>query len=109
VAGVTISSLSTEYVLVPIRAASQGAPYNPTGLTVEMAFIDGWAKPTSMQWNDASWAWSTPVNGYYAAQCLVGPGTGGVVLAIGTWNVWVMITGNPEVPVLVSTGILTVT
>ena len=107
-AGTTISSLSTQYIYVPVRAYAQGLPFNPTALTVQMAFVDGWSKPTGGQFNTASWAWTTPVNGYYAAQCLVGPGAGGFVLAIGTWNVWVQVTGNPEVPVLVSGGTLTV-
>ena len=107
--GTTISSLSTQYVYVPVRAYSQGLPYNPTALTVQMAFVDGWSKPTGPEWNAASWAWTTSANGYYDAQCLVGPGAGGVPLAIGTWNVWVMITGSPEVPVLVSGGTLTIT
>lgn len=105
-AGVTISHLSTQYVLAPIRAWSQGQPYNPTGLTVQMAFVNGWSPPGS--WNDASWAWTTAVNGYYAAQCLVGPENSGVVLAIGTYDVWVQVTGDPEVPVIV-TGTLTIT
>ncbi len=106
-AGVTISSLSTQYVLQPVRAWSQGQPYNPTGLTVQMAFISGWAKPTSLEWNTASWAWTTTVNGYYTAQCLVGP-DGGVDLAVGTYNIWVQVTGSPEVPVA-PTGTLTIT
>lgn len=94
---------------MPIRAFSQGALFNPTALTVQMAFIDGWTKPAAPDWNPASWAWTTPVNGYYAAQCLVGPENGGKVLAVGTWNVWVQVTGSPEVPVLLSGGTLTIT
>jgi hypothetical protein len=109
VAGTTISSLSTQYVYVPVRAFSQNALYNPTALTVQMAFVDGWSKPADEDWNPASWAWTTSANGYYAAQCLVGPENDGVVLAVGTWNVWVQVTGSPEVPVLVSGGTLTIT
>lgn len=109
VAGTTISSLSTVYILVPIRAYSAGVPFNPTALTVQMAFINGWAKPGAPDWNAASWAWTTAVNGYYAAQCLVGPGTGGKVLAVGTWNVWVQVTASNEVPILNSGGTLTIT
>ena len=106
-AGVTISSLSTQYVLVPVRAYSQGLPYNPTSLTVQMAFISGWGKPSGASWNPASWASVSAVNGYYLAQCLVGPLDGGIPLAVGTWNVWLQVTGLPEIPVLV-TGTLTV-
>jgi hypothetical protein len=99
-AGVTISSLSTQYVLVPVRAYSLGQPYNPTALDAEMAFVSGWAKPTDEQWNTASWAWTTTSNGYYAVQCLVGPSSDPLIsLATGTYNIWVQISGNPEIPV----------
>ena len=106
-AGASISTLSTQYVIVPVRAYSGGVPYNPTGLTVQMAFISGWGKPADEDWNDASWSSSSTVNGYYQAQCLVGPGAGGVVLATGTYDVWTQVTGSPEVPIQVS-GTLTI-
>ena len=80
-AGASISTLSTQYVIVPVRAYSGGVPYNPTGLTVQMAFISGWGKPADEDWNDASWSSSSTVNGYYQAQCLVGPGAGGAATA----------------------------
>lgn len=105
-AGVTISHLSTQYALVPVRAWSAGLPFNPTALTVQMAFVNGWSPPAS--WNTASWASTSAVNGYYLAQCLVGPENGGVDLAVGSYDVWVQITGSPEVPVIVC-GTLTVT
>ncbi len=108
-AGVTIPSVSTQYIQVPVRAWSQGLPFNPTDLTVQMAFIDGWAKPITADWNAASWASLTAVNGVYLAQCLVGPQNGGVDLGIGTWNVWVQVTSSPEIPVLISGGTLTIT
>ena len=106
-AGVSISSLSTQYILVPVRAQSMGLPYNPTGLTVEMAFIDGWAEPGSGDWNAASWASTSTVNGAYLAQCLVGP-EGTITLAIGAYQTWVRITGSPEIPVI-ATGTTTIT
>jgi hypothetical protein len=109
VPGTTISSLSTQYVLVPIRAFSEGVLYNPTALEVQMAFIAGWSKPTEESWQPAEWAWTTSENGYYSAQCLIGPGDGGYDLAVGTYNVWVQVTGSPEVPVLQSVGTLTIT
>ena len=104
-AGVSISHLSTQFILQPVRAWSGGIPFNPTALPVSMAFVVDQSEPVS--WNTASWAWTTPVNGYYAAQCLVGPQNGGVSLAIGTYDVWVQITGSPEIPVIV-TGTLTI-
>ena len=105
-AGVTISHLSTQYVLVPVRAWTQGQPYNPTSLPVAMAFVNGWSPPGT--WNTAEWAWTAAVNGYYAAQCLVGPENSGVDLAAGTYDVWVQVTGTTEVPVI-NTGTLTIT
>jgi hypothetical protein len=107
VAGVTISSLSTQYVLATVRSWQDGAPYNPTALTVQMAFTTPWYKPTVEQWNTAEWAWTTTGSGSYAAQCLVGP-DGGVNLGIGTYLVWIQVTGSPEVPVA-SVGTLTIT
>lgn len=86
-----LSVLSTEYVEVPITA-----PDNPTADTVQMAFILNGASPGSGDWKSAIW---TTVNGVYYACCLVGPGSGGVVLAVGSYKVWVKITDNPEVPV----------
>jgi hypothetical protein len=108
VPGTSLSALSTQYILIPVRATSGGAPYNPTADVVAMAFADGWAEPGSGAWNTGSWASTSTVNGYYLAQCLVGPQNGGNVLAIGTWNVWLRITDNPEVPVI-SAGTLTIT
>lgn len=90
---------SLEYVRVPMAAEKSGAPYNPTGDTVAMAFIAGPAAPTSGDWKTASW--DTDASTYpptYYAQCLVGPG-GTVTFAAGTWTVWVKVTDSPEVPV----------
>ena len=106
-AGTSISSLSTQYILVPVRAASQGVPYNPTALDVQMAFISGWGKPAGEDWNTAGWASTSTINGYYEVQCLVGPGSGGVPLTVGTYNLWLQITGDPEIPVAVP-GTLTI-
>ena len=106
-AGTSLSSLSTQYVLVPIRAYYQGQPYNPTALPVQMAFISGWAKPGGGDWKTASWAWTTAVNGYYAAQWLVGP-TGTATLAVATYNVWTWVEGVSEQPIQTS-GTLTIT
>jgi hypothetical protein len=108
VAGFSMSSLSTQYVQVPVRAQSMGLPFNPTGLSVQMAFIDGWTEPGSGDWNTASWASTSTVNGAYLAQCLVGPENSGVPLAIGTYQTWVKVISSPEVPVI-STGTLTIT
>lgn len=95
-ADVIISSLSTEYVQVPVQAIVNGAPYNPTSDTVQMAFV-----PVSSSNYPVSWftgSWSTTVQGNFLAQCLVGPLNGGVILAPGTYTVWVKIIDSPEVP-----------
>jgi hypothetical protein len=73
------------------------AGVNPTGDTVQMAFlaVPPPTQPTSLQWNTAAWqSTSTP----YIALCLVGPG-GTIQLTAGQWYVWVKITASPEVPV----------
>lgn len=102
-----MSALSTQYVQTPVRAFQQGQPYNPTGDAVVMAFIAGFGEPGNTDWKTASWAWTTAINGYYIAQCLVGPG-GTITLAQGTYAVWIKITDNPEIPVI-NTGSLTIT
>lgn len=96
-ADTTVSSLSTEYVQVPIQAVVNGAPYDPTGDPVFMAFVPVGISNYPVSWFGGSW--STTVQGNFLAQCLVGPGAGGVVLAPGFYTVWVKITDSPEVPV----------
>jgi hypothetical protein len=92
---ITISRLSTEYVQVQVTFTVSGAQVNPTGDTVQMAFTHGGALPGVSDWHTASWETAGTV---HYAQCLVGP-SGGVVLAPGTWNVWLKVTDSPEVPV----------
>jgi hypothetical protein len=95
-----ISSASTEYIRVPVASERSGAPYDPTGDTVVMAFLAGAGPPESGDWKTASW--DTDVTTYpptYLAQCLIGPSGGTVTLTAGVWSVWVKITDSPEVPV----------
>jgi hypothetical protein len=91
------SSLSLQYV--PVQITVQVGV--PTGDTVQFAFTTGGADPQAGDWKTASWATNITglPNGVYIAQCLVGPG-GAVQLAAGTYQIWVKITDNPEVPVL---------
>jgi len=93
------ASTSREYVPVPVSAMVAGVPYDPTGDTVQMAFVAGFGEPASGDWKAA--VWDSAGGGRYFAQCLIGPG-GTVVLAPGVWNVWVKITDSPEVPVRLS-------
>lgn len=94
----TISSMSKEYVLVPVSARENGLPIDPTSSTVEMAFAPADVDPE--EWNAASW--ETAGSKHYA-RCLVGPGE--VELSKGFFNVWVRVTDNPEMPVLLAGGL----
>jgi hypothetical protein len=90
----SIYATSLEEVPVSVTAP---ASVNPTGDTVQMAFLSvpPPTQPTSLQWNVATWqTTSTP----YIALCLVGPG-GTIQLASGQWYVWLRITASPEIPV----------
>lgn len=103
-----ISHLSTEYLLVPVSAVKNGSPYNPTGDTVQFAFMPA---PTQVPQN-TDWvagAWDTDSGNLiypYSAKCLIGP-SGIISLGLGTYTIYVKITDNPETPVLIG-GQLTV-
>lgn len=92
------SSLSTEYVPVDVKATVHGAPYDPSADAVAFAFMtNSSATPSSGDWHAGSW--DTIGLNRWVAQCLVGPGTGGVALSTGTYWIWVKVTDDPEVPV----------
>lgn len=93
----TYSSLSLEYVRVPVSAVAAGVAVNPTGDTVQLAFITPLTNPTSGDWKAGSWD-TEAATGTYFAQCLIGP-SGTITLAAGTYAVWVKVTDNPEIPV----------
>lgn len=100
---ISISHLSLQYVGVPIKSTSlTGASANPTSDTVQMAFMPTpTQQPQSADWQAAIWATSAINTLYpYTAFCLVGPG-GTITLGQGTYIIWVKITDNPEVPVLI--------
>jgi len=103
----TISSLSTVFIQIPVRAFMEGQPYNPTGDDVAMAFTTGWTDPGSGDWHTASWT-TGELGETYLAQLLVGPGAGGLALGVGTYSIWLKVTDNPEVPVM-QPGQLTIT
>lgn len=106
-ASIAKSRLDTSFVQVPVQAIVDGKSYDPTADVVKLAFMAGWALPGSGDWHAGQWSTSAAA-GIYLAQCLVGPGTGGLNLAAGTYTVWVQITDNPEVPVI-NAGTLAVT
>lgn len=99
---VQMSRLSLQYLNVPVQAFRGGTAYNPTPDVVQFAFIDNVGSvPTSGQWVNGSWITIANYNYPYAAQCLVGPG-GATAPTTGTYTVWLQITDNPEVPVLIA-------
>lgn len=101
-ATLTQSVLSTQYVQVQIRATKNGAAFNPATDVVALAFVPftraSPQPPVSADWHTGSWE-SDP-DGTYWAQILVGPANGGLVLAVGSYRIYVRVTDSPEVPVL---------
>lgn len=99
---IILSHLSTEYVLIPVAVTKSGVPYDPTGDTVQMAFMPTPTQvPTTGDWQDASWDTDTTNILYpYTAKCLVGPSDGTITLGTGTYVIYLKITDNPETPVL---------
>lgn len=95
------SHLSLEYVYVPVSATKLGATYNPTGDTVQFAFMPTPTQvPQTSDWQTGAWdTVSTDVIYPYRAKCLVGPG-GTIVLTVGIYVIYIKITDNPEIPVL---------
>jgi len=95
-----LSSLSTEYVTVPMSVTKDGVPYNPTSDPVQFAFVTGTSTPPQTgSWVAGEWD-TLPGPIYpYQAKCLIGP-AGTITLAPGTYIRWVKVTDNPEVPVL---------
>ena len=93
------SVLSTAYVQVPVTAFGTAGTYNPTGDAVQFAFTPVTFPVTS----PSAWAtgvWAVFPGPAYWAQCLVGPGSGGTALPVGTYQVWLKVSDDPEVPVL---------
>ena len=90
-----ISSLSVEYVHVPITSNLDTGDLND--LTVQLAIVPDGQEPVTGDWKTGTWI------GNHAA-VLVGPGAT-ITLTDGTYDVWVKITATPEVPVLLSGSI----
>lgn len=82
-----ISSQSTEYILVAVTASVV-----VTGDPVALAFTAPGTDPASGDWLTGNW-----VNG--KARVLVGPAGGAKTLTAGSWDLWVRVTDNPEIPV----------
>jgi hypothetical protein len=97
---VSISDLSTVFVKAQVIATKNGATYNPTGDVVEVAFKLPGVDPAAPDWHAGSWETAGTT---YFARLLVGP-AGGLVLAVGTYKMWIRITDAPEIPVLETPG-----
>jgi hypothetical protein len=96
---ISLSSLSTDYIPVPVRATGNtGKPINPTGDPVAFAFKAVGVNPGSGDWNSGSWDTYQPPGSKYVAKILIGPGSS-VNPGVGTWIVWVKVTDSPEIPV----------
>lgn len=94
----TQSVLSTQPVQALIGVQWPGG-YDPTGDEVQWAFPpDTYPQTQPVTWYTGSWV-TFPGPAYWA-QCLIGPANGGVALAAGRYQSRIMITDNPEVPVL---------
>ena len=93
------SALDTRYLAYPVDYVVGGTIQNPSADPVAFAFMPNppSASPGVSDWHTGSWI--TTTSGIYAAQILLGPANGGYVLPVGTYNVWIRITDNPEVPV----------
>ena len=99
-----MSQLSLQYVGVPVKTTLlTGALNDPTSLPVQMAFMPTATQvPQSGDWQTAVWATvSGNVLYPYAAYCLVGPG-GTITLGIGTYVMYLKVTGVPEIPVQIT-------
>jgi len=100
-----ISSLSREYLRVPVKARRAGAAYDPTGDVVELALTakpaatesDTYNEPVSANWATGSW---DTEGTKYLAKLTVGPGGDIVPASAGTYQVWVRVTSASEIPVM---------
>ncbi len=95
----TISALSSEYVRVSVAAAVNGTDIDPTGDTVQMAFVPQGAVPAVSDWKTASWETDATVQPpIHYVRAVVGP-TGIITLTPGVFDTYVKVVDNPELPV----------
>jgi hypothetical protein len=95
-----ISSLSVEYVHVPVAQTSSGVDIDPTGDIVAMALVPQGTTPAPGDFKTGTWLQDVstiPVT--HLARLLVGPTPGVLTLAPGLFDCWLKITDNPEVPI----------
>lgn len=92
---IRLSSLSLEYVKVPVSATESGQAVDPTDLGVEMAFTTNGNEPAAEDWRAGDWE---TAGSKYLARCLVGP-AGAIELDDGAYVIWLRVTADPEIPV----------
>jgi hypothetical protein len=92
--------LSSEPIRVPVHASVNGLPFNPTSMTVEMAFVLDSTGGDPASWTVGTWDIDTTSTSSVVYKAQVKPPN----LAIGTYTVWLRITGT-DVPVRI-VGIL---
>ena len=92
----TIYTASAEWVRVRVAATKLGVAYSPASDTVQIAFVAPGSSIASATWNNATWETVAATSTYYAGVLV---GTGGVVLAAGTYSVFCKVTDSPETPV----------
>lgn len=91
------SILDTEYLTFGIRALGiTGLSANPVSDQVFIAFMQDGALPQPSDWHQAQWVSSQRP---YQIEFLVGPANGAYSLAIGSYQVYLMIVDNPTIPV----------
>lgn len=94
--GERISTLSTEFVRVPVTQTIDGVTVDPTGGTVEIGFPAAGVAPEDADFETAEWEAGGPP---YFARILVGP-DGDISLDAGDYDTWVRFDVPPEQPVL---------
>jgi len=96
------SSTSLAYVRAKVSADKFDGEwdYNPTNDKVEFSFTDKGGPVDDTSWHGGSWETHHGSSNHpkYFAKCLVGP-NGTVELDVGSYEIWVKITDDPEIPV----------
>ena len=103
-ATIEIALVSTEFLSADVSAMAGGIGINPTTFPVDFAFTTAGAEPQSGDWHTGQWGSS---NAPYVAEILIGPANGGLVVAKGTYTIWVKVVTSSQVPVI-SVGTLVI-
>ena len=94
----TKDSLATSYVGYQARLPSWDPGTDPTLDTVRFTFPSRGVKPDSgSTWTAGSWiSLGTQRKLYFALTPLLGPGAGGLAIALGEYDVWIRVTAVPQ-------------